>query len=90
MINYKEFKKELLKDKEVRQEYDRLKPEYDLIVKLIKKRLKRGMTQLDVAKKMGTKQTAVSRMESGAHSTSIGRYSQYADAVGGKIEFNLK
>lgn len=90
MITFDELRDKLLKDKKFREEYDRLKPEYDLIGQLIKKRLKKGMTQLDVAKKMGTKQTAVSRLESGAHSTSIGRYSQYADAIGGKIEFNLK
>jgi|WetSurMetagenome_2_1015567.scaffolds.fasta_scaffold22419_6 predicted transcriptional regulator len=90
MITFEELKEKLLKDKEFKEEYDRLKPEYDLIGQLIKKRLKKGMTQKDVAKKMGTKQAAVSRMESGLYNSSINRYCQYADAVGSKIEINLK
>ncbi|MFH1336215.1 MAG: hypothetical protein ABII96_06830 [Candidatus Zixiibacteriota bacterium] len=42
MITFKELKKELLKDKKFKQEYDRLKPEYDLIGQQIQKKLQKN------------------------------------------------
>lgn len=84
-----EFTKELFKDPEVKAEFERLKPEYDLIRQLIKRRQKKGMTQTDVAKKLGTKQASVSRMESGGYGTSLERYARYADALGGKLKISL-
>ncbi len=89
MKTFQEFKKELLKDPETKAEYDRLKPEYDLIRLLIKRRLNRGMTQTDVARKLGTKQTSVSRLESGANGASLERYAHYASAVGSKLKVSL-
>lgn len=89
MKTFKEFKRKLLSDPEAKAEYDRLKPEYDLIRLLIKRRLKKGMTQTDVAKKLGTKQTSVSRLESGANGASLERYVHYASAVGGKLKVSL-
>jgi DNA-binding XRE family transcriptional regulator len=90
MKTYKEFKAILFKDKKVKAEYLKNKPEYDLISQLIEKRLKIGMTQSDVAKILGTKQTAISRLESGEHSTSINRYVQYAGAVDSKLRISLE
>ncbi len=90
MKNFQQLKAKLLKNDLVKLEYDKLKPEYELLRKLIQKRLKKGMTQSDVAKKIGTKQEAVSRLESGRSSSTLNRYSQYADAVGSKIEISLK
>jgi len=89
MITFDEFKKKLMKDPEVRAEYDRLKPEYDLILQMIRKRRESGMTQGDVAKKLGTKQAAISRMESGDNRISLGRYAKYAEAIGSKIKITL-
>lgn len=84
-----EYTKELFEDPEVKAEYEKLKPEYALIHQLIKRRQKQGMTQSDVAKKLGTKQASVSRMESGGYGTSLERYSRYADAVGSKLKITL-
>lgn len=89
MKTYKELKEKYLSDPEVKAEYEKNKPEYDLISQLIGKRIKAGMTQSDVAKKLGTKQAAISRIESGEHGVSVNRYSQYADAVGSKLSINL-
>ncbi len=89
MKTYKELKEKYLSDSEVSAEYEKNKPEYDLISQLIGKRIKAGMTQSDVAKKLGTKQEAISRLESGEHGVSVNRYSQYADAVGSKLSINL-
>ena len=88
-ITFEEFSRRLLSDPEVKAEYDRLKPEYDLIRQMIRKRLDKGMSQSDVAKKLGTKQAAISRLESGDYRVSLGRYAQYAEAVGSRLKITL-
>lgn len=87
MKTYKEFKEKYLKNPKVRAEYEKNNPEYELISQLIGKRIEAGMTQSDVAKKLGTKQEAISRLESGQHSVSVKRYIQYVEALGGKLDF---
>ena len=42
MITYREHRKELLKDKKVKDEYEKLLPEYELAKSLIDQRLKKG------------------------------------------------
>lgn len=89
MKTHKEFKEILFKNKLVKAEYEKNKPEYNLISQLIGKRIKAGMTQSDVAKKLGTKQAVISRLESGEHGVSVYRYSQYADAIGSRLSISL-
>jgi len=90
MKTYNEFKNKLLRNKKVKAEYEKNKPEYDLISQLIEKRIDAGMTQSDVAKILGTKQTSISRLESGQYGVSVNRYVQYADAIGSKLRINLE
>lgn len=63
--NVEDFKHELLKDKRVKLEYDKLEPRYTLIRQVLDARMKRNMTQKQLAQKMGTKQSAIARFESG-------------------------
>ena len=67
MITYREHRKELLKDKKVKHEYEKLLPEYELAKSLIDQRLKKGMTQGYVAKKTGMPQSTISRIERLTH-----------------------
>lgn len=60
-----DFKRELLKDKKVKFEYDKLAPRYALIRQVLDARIKRNITQKELARKMGTKQSAIARFESG-------------------------
>lgn len=71
MKNWKTFKTELLKNKKTEKEYERLRPRYQLISQLIEARLKKGLTQNDLAKKIGTKQSAIARIESGNFNLSL-------------------
>jgi transcriptional regulator with XRE-family HTH domain len=66
-MTYKEHRKELLKDKRVREEYEKLLPEYELARSIIEQRLKKKMTQDEVAKKAGMPQSTVSRIEGLTH-----------------------
>ncbi len=63
-----DFKKDLedwLKDPRNKKEYDKLKPEFELIRAIIDSRNKKGITQKVLAKRMKTKQSVISRLESG-------------------------
>jgi transcriptional regulator with XRE-family HTH domain len=57
----------MLKDKAVGSERDALLPEYVLARSIIERRLKKNMTQLDVAKKTGMPQSSVARIEGLTH-----------------------
>jgi len=88
MKNFKpvsELKKELLADPDVRREYDRLGPEYALISSMIRKRIEKKMTQEALAKKIGTKQSAISRIESGNGNPSLAFMQKIASALGSRL-----
>lgn len=65
MQDWEDFKKELLSDPKVKAEYDRLGPQYELIRQVLDARIKKKISQKQLAKKIGTKQSAISRFEGG-------------------------
>lgn len=85
METYEHFKERMLKDKEIRDEYERLGPEYEVAEMIIRKRLESGLSQSDFAKKIGTKQSAISRLESGSYNPSIAFLGKVAKALGMKL-----
>lgn len=85
MKSYKDFKKQVLKDKEVRKEYNALAPEFAIAQAVIEERLKRGLTQTGLAKKIGTRQSAISRLESGSYNPSINFLEKVAKALNLKL-----
>ncbi len=89
MKSYAVFKKELLKDKEIRDAYIALGPEFALIEQIIEKRLQKGMTQAVLAKKIGTKQSAVARLESGGYNPSLAFLSKVAKALDTQLRISL-
>lgn len=89
MKNWAELRKELLANKEVKKEYEKLKPQYELIAQLIEARVKKGMTQKDLAKKMGTRQSAIARLESGNSNPSLAFLGKIAKATGHKLSIQI-
>ena len=89
MKNYRQLKAKLLKDKEVRKAYDKLGSEFALIEMIIKRRIERGLTQRELARKIGTKQSAVSRLESGGYNPSIALLQKVADALHARLKVSL-
>ncbi len=71
MKNLKDVKAELLANPGVRQAYDAKAPEFELARELIAARTKAGLTQGDVAARMGTTQSVVARIESGRGTPSM-------------------
>lgn len=89
MKNYHQFKGQLLKNKETRRRYEALGPEFEVIALLIRKRLERGFTQGELAKKIGTKQSAISRLESGTYNPSIAFLFKVADALDARLRVSV-
>ena len=89
MARWKDLEKELLADPEVRKEYDKLEPRYAIISQVIAARIKRGMTQQQIAQKMGTKQSAIARLESGNSNPSISFLEKLASVLGYKLTIKI-
>lgn len=87
--NWKDFRKELLKDPEIKAGYDALEPEYRLIRQVIANRLKKGYSQAQLAAKMKTKQSAISRLESGGYNPSLEFLTKVSKALGCKLTISL-
>jgi DNA-binding XRE family transcriptional regulator len=93
MLSHEEMVGKMLKDPEVKAEYDALEPEFELLDELLKARDEAGLTQEDVARRMGTSRPAVARIEAGGgskrHSPSIATLRKYAEAVGCKLQIKF-
>lgn len=89
MESYKAFKTDILSNPEVKKQYDKLEPEYALISLLIEQRIKKGLTQASLAKKIGTKQSAISRFESGTYNPTISFLYKIADALNTKVKITV-
>ena len=85
MNGYKTLKKRLLSDKEIKKTYDELAPEFLIIEKLIEKRIQQGISQHQLAQLVGTKQSAISRFESGAYHPTMSFLYKIADALETKL-----
>ena len=91
MLTHKQLRTKALANTEVKAEYEKLADEFSLLDEFLKARAAQGLTQAQVAEKIGTTQSAVARMESGSgkHSPSLATLSKYADALGCKLEVRL-
>ena len=90
LTNWNSVKVKLLKDPEVRKEYKLLEPEYNAISKIIKLRLQKKITQKELASKVETKQSAISRFEKNFTNPTLYFLSKVANALGKKLEINFK
>ena len=76
----------ILKNTQVKREYDQLQPEFALIRAMLDARTKQGLSQADIAKQMGTKQAVISRIETGKANPSLNFLKRLAEV----LNLNLK
>ena len=92
-MTHHELKQIALKKPEVKGAYEALSPEFELLRQMVRARHESGLTQAQVAERMGTKPPAVARLEasltSGKHSPSIATLRKYAEAVACRLEIYL-
>ncbi len=89
MSKWEDLEKELLVDPATKKEFDKLAPRYAMISELIKARIKNKMTQADVAERIGTKQSAIARLEGGNVNPSLDFLERIAEVLGYKLTIHL-
>ncbi|SDY09436.1 Helix-turn-helix [Allochromatium warmingii] len=90
MIDLADLKTRLLNDPEIRTEYEALETEYAFARELIAARTRAGLSQEQVAKRMGTSQSTVARLESGRTLPSLRTLDRYARATGSRAVIRLE
>jgi transcriptional regulator with XRE-family HTH domain len=87
----KQFKARAFARADVKNAYDELAEEFAFLDQVLKARTESGLTQAEVAARVGTTQSAIARLESAElkHSPSIATLQKYAKALGYKVEIRL-
>jgi len=81
-----------MKDPAFRAEYERLEDEFALLDEILAARKAAGLTQAQIAERLGTKQSSIARLETGLTSgnlPSMSMLKKYAEAVGKKLQIKL-
>lgn len=90
-MDYQEYKKKVLAEKpEVKAEYDRLGPQYEAIRAAVASRKEAGLTQKQLAEKMGTAQANISRFENGNANPSLDFLQKMAACMGKKLHVSFE
>lgn len=91
MLTHKELKASALSRLDVKAEYERLDKEFSFLDQFFKARAAAGLTQTEVAERIGTTQSAIARLESGGgkHLPSLATLQKYAQALGCSLELRL-
>ena len=90
MTKLKDLKAMLLKDPEVRREYDALEEEFALILEVAKARQRAGLSQAELAKRMKTTQSTIARLESGRGMPSTRTLGRFAKATGHRLKISFE
>jgi transcriptional regulator with XRE-family HTH domain len=85
----KQFEARALSRPEVRKAYGTLEDEFAFLEEVLKARAASGLTQAELAERIGTTQSAVARLESGASKPSVETLQRYARALGYRLEIKL-
>ena len=92
-MDHSQLKAKALEKQSVRREFETLEPEFHLLREMLRARRDAGLSQADIAERMGTKPPAITRLESsltsGRHSPSIATLKKYAEAVDCHLEIKL-
>jgi len=89
-VKIDEIKARLLKDDEFKEEYDKLKPRYEIIAQIIEARKTLHITQEELAKKAGTRKSNISRLESGSYNPSLDFLIKIARSLGKEIHVEIR
>lgn len=90
MSKVSDLHKKWSKDPDYRSSYDELKPEFELARLLIKARADAGLTQVQLAERIQTTQSAVARFESGSVSLSTKTLKKIAQATGTRLMISFE
>lgn len=91
-MTHEDFVKKMLSDPEVKAKYDKLEEEFALLDEILAARKAAGLTQEQIAERMGTRQSSIARLETGltcGNLPSMTMLKKYAAAVGKKLQIRF-
>ena len=86
---FSEMKELLMKDTEFKQEYEKLSPRYDVISQIIEARASQHITQEELALRVGTQKSNISRLESGTYNPSLDFLIKIAHSLGKEVHVTI-
>ena len=91
MLTHKQLRKKALANPAVKAEFEGARAEYAVLDEFLKIRAEKGLTQNQIAERIGTTQSVIARLESGKskHSPSVATLSRYAEALDYQLEIRL-
>ena len=90
MVKFNDLHKKWMKDPEYRKEYDALEEEFALAAAVAKARIRAGLSQMQLAKRMKTTQSTVARLESGRGKPSTRTLTRFAKATGHRLKISFE
>jgi ribosome-binding protein aMBF1 (putative translation factor) len=88
-VPFVKFKTRLLDNPTVKAEYEALAAEFEISAELLRARLRAGLSQAELAVRMGTSQSTIARLESGQTLPSTKTLLRYAEATGSRFHLRL-
>jgi len=85
-IPFEQVEAHLLQDPETRRAYEEL----ELAYQIARLRISRGLTQQELADRVGTKQPSIARLESGRTSPNVRFLRRVLDALGGSLSLQTE
>lgn len=89
MRKYKEYKDKALANPQVKEAYDALQPEYDLIQAMIDARISQNITQKELSEITGITQADISRIENGTRNPSLAMVKRIAAGLGMRVKLEF-
>ena len=90
MTKLEDLKARFMEDPEFRREYAWADEEYALVEALVRARTEARLTQAELARRLGTTQSAIARLEGGRVSPSFATLRRYAEATGTRLTVGLE
>jgi transcriptional regulator with XRE-family HTH domain len=89
-IPVKRIKKRWMKEPGFKEGYDALEEEFSLASMLIEARTRARLSQAELAKRMGTSQSTIARLESGTAKPSLSTLERFAQATGTRVRVSIE
>ena len=89
-VKLKDIQARLMIDEEFVEEFNRLKPRYELIAQIIDVRNQLNMTQEELAQRVGTQKSNISRLESGNYNPTLDFITKVAQGLGKEIHITIR
>ena len=90
MMDFETHKKLLMKNPKFRKAYEESQLEYEIASAVIRARIEKGLTQKQLAEKLNTKQSVISRVESANTTPSLSFLKRLAQALNTSLQVQFK